>query len=745
MSVVGFDVGNLNGVISAARQGGIEVLANDYNYRVTPCVISLTSTQRFIGEAGRSQEITNVKNTVSQFKRLIGRKYNNPDAQRELARANYTHMELDDGSIGIQMNYMGEVKVFTPEQIYAMFLTKLKHVAEIALQKPVVDIVISCSNWFNDAQRRGIVAAAQIAGLNCVRLMNDTTAAALSYGIYKQELPEEEANARIVAFVDIGHSSMQVAICSFTKGKLVVKATAADQHLGGRDFDLVLYEHFRKEFLASSGVDINEKPRARVRMFQECEKIKKLMSANSSSIPLNIECLYEDHDFRGRMDRTTFMELASDLLSRVDAPLVQAMADAGITKEQLDSVEIIGGGTRVPAVKEIVVKVCGREPSTTLNADEAVSRGCALQAAILSPTFRVRDFQIKDSTAYAVDMIWKGVDGADSKAAVFTKNNEVPNTKLLTFKRAEDFEITALYNDAAQVPDSPEILNKFKITGVHADKDGNPSKFKVKVRVNPHGIIGIEGAHMIEEVIVEDDAKPMETDAKEAKEDIPMTDAEQNLGEKMDTDETPSPKGTKKITKKVELKVETLMEISQADIIKYQEFETQMENNDRFEVERLVAKNNVEEYVYDIRDKLEDKLRDFVSEADKVAFVSVLTKTEDWLYEEGEDELKKVYEEKLAELKKIGNPIVARSVDWVELPKAEETLRKTLVLMKKALTSYANGDEKYAHITKEEMAKVENEVKAKEEWINAKSCANAKLNKTQSPVVTAADILTERA
>eukprot|EP00123_Amoebidium_parasiticum_P017060 comp23693_c0_seq1/m.40682 comp23693_c0_seq1/g.40682 ORF comp23693_c0_seq1/g.40682 comp23693_c0_seq1/m.40682 type:complete len:828 (-) comp23693_c0_seq1:493-2976(-) len=768
MSVVGFDVGNMNAVISAARQGGIEVLANEYSYRVTSCHVSLTAQQRFIGEAGRSQETTNPKNTVSQFKRLVGRKYRHPDTQLELARANYRHKEMPDGGIGIEVSYLGEDHVFTPEQIYAMFLTKLKLTAEKELKKPVVDVVISCSNWFNDAQRRGIIAAAQIAGLNCLRLMNDTTAAALAYGIYKQDLPEDENKPRYVALVDIGHSSMQVAIAAFVKGKLTIKATAADQHLGGRDFDYVLYQHFKKEFQDKHKIDLDQKPRARLRMMQECEKMKKLMSANSSSIPINIECLCDDLDFHSRIDRATFESLAADILARVEKPLIQAVTDAGIKKDELASVEIIGGGTRVPAVKDIIVKALGTQPSTTLNADEAVSRGCALQAAILSPTFRVRDFTIKDATPYAVDCVWKSADGKeDNKATVFARNGEVPSTKMLTFRRSEDFNLTAIYENPAVVPDGLEVLNRFKIKGVRPDKEGNPSKFKVKMRSNPHGIIGVESAHLVEEVLVEEKeegVKPMETDAappasteapKEA--DTPMADSDKPAdapADKMETDEekpaaaAPAPASgeakMKKVQRKIELTVETEYEYSQKDIQRYQELEANMALSDRMEIERQHAKNSVEEYVYEMRGKLEDALADYITETDKEKFTSELTKMEDWLYDEGEDQPKKTYQEKLDYLKSMGNPVVNRCNEWAEIPKAEETFRRTIVLFRKVLHQYANNDEKYAHISKEDMEKVEAECNAKEMWLNTQLAANAQKAKSEDPAVTAKDILAAR-
>ncbi|KAG7508734.1 heat shock 70 kDa protein 4 [Solea senegalensis] len=383
MSVVGFDVGFMNCYVAVARAGGIETVANEYSDRCTPAFVSYGPRNRSIGAAAKSQIVTNCKNTVQGFKRFHGRAFSDPYVQRVKNSLVYDIVQMPTGTAGIKVMYMEEEKVFSIEQVTAMLLTKLKETAESALKKPVADCVVSVPCYYTDAERRSVVDAAQIAGLNCLRLMNETTAVALAYGIYKQDLPAPEEKARNVVFVDVGHSGFQTSVCAFNKGKLKVLATACDPELGGKDFDEALVKHFCEEFGKKYKLDVKSKPRALVRLYQECEKLKKLMSANSSDLPLNIECFMNDIDVSGRMNRGHFEEMCADVLARVEPPLQSLLEYAKLKKEDIYAVEIVGGASRIPAVKERISKFFGKELSTTLNADEAVARGCALQIVVL--------------------------------------------------------------------------------------------------------------------------------------------------------------------------------------------------------------------------------------------------------------------------------------------------------------------------------------------------------------------------
>lgn len=284
---------------------------------------------------------------------------------------------------------MNETKSFTVEQITGTFLTKLKTIAETNLNSKVVDCVISVPCYMTDAERRALIDASQVAGLNCLKLMNETTAVALTYGLYHTNLPDVNEKPHIVAFVDMGHTHLQVSAVAFNKGKLRMLATTFDNNLGGRDFDRVLIEHFAQDFKQRYHVDAMSNVRARLRLRNECEKLKKLMSSNASPIPLNIECFMNDTDVSGKMKREDFEKLSESLLARVRRTLEELLHEAKLTPKDIDLIEIVGGSTRIPAIKQIVHEVFAKEPSTTLNADEACARGCTIMCAILSPNFKV--------------------------------------------------------------------------------------------------------------------------------------------------------------------------------------------------------------------------------------------------------------------------------------------------------------------------------------------------------------------
>ncbi|KAG7262692.1 hypothetical protein CRUP_026056 [Coryphaenoides rupestris] len=412
MSVVGFDLGFQSCYVAVARAGGIETVANEYSDRCTPSFVSFGPKNRSIGAAAKSQVVTNCKNTVQGFKRFHGRAISDPYIQAVKSSLVYDLAEMPSGSTGIKVMYMEEEKVFSIEQVTAMLLTKLKETAENALKKPVADCVISVPSYFTDVERRSVMDAAQVAGLNCLRLMNETTAVTLAYGIYKQDLPTPEEKPRNVVFVDLGHSGYQVSVCAFNKGKLKILATAFDSGMGGKDFDEVLVSHFCEVFGQKYKLDVRSRPRALVRLYQECEKLKKLMSANCSDLPLNIE---------------------------------------------------------MPAVKERISKYFGKELSTTLNADEAVARGCALQCAILSPAFKVREFCITDVVPFPISLKWSSaVEEGLGDCEVFPKNHAAPFSKC--------------------------------------------SKVKVKVRVNVHGVFSVSSASLVELLRPSEGEEPMDTD-----------------------------------------------------------------------------------------------------------------------------------------------------------------------------------------------------------------------------------------
>uniref|UniRef100_A0A8C1J189 Heat shock protein 4a n=1 Tax=Cyprinus carpio TaxID=7962 RepID=A0A8C1J189_CYPCA len=701
MSVVGFDVGFQSCYVAVARAGGIETVANEYSDRCTPSFVSFGPRNRSIGAAAKSQVVTNCQNTVQGFKRFHGRAFSDPYVQAAKSSLVFDLAQMPTGTTGIKV-----------------------------------------PSFFTDAERRSVMDAAQIAGLNCLRLMNDTTAVALAYGIYKQDLPAPEEKPRIVVFVDVGHAAYQVSVCAFNKGKLKVLGSAFDHELGGKDFDEVLVKHFCEEFAQKYKLDVRSKPRALVRLYQECEKLKKLMSANSSDLPLNIECFMNDIDVSGKLNRS-FEELCADLLDKVEAPLRSIMEQTRLKKEDIYAVEIIGGASRIPAIKERISKFFGKELSTTLNADEAVARGCALQCAILSPAFKVREFSITEVVPYPISL---------NDCEVFPKNHAAPFSKVLTFYRREPFSLEAYYNNMKELPYPDPTIGQFTIQKVVPQPSGESSKVKVKVRVNVHGVFSVSSASLVEVVKSAEGEEPMEMD-NPAKEDevksslrtaflmvLYLTSTEDNKQEEKKNEQPPQAKKAKVKTKIVDLPIENSLnwQLDGEALNLFTENEGKMIMQDKLEKERNDAKNYVEEYVYEMRDKLHGVLESFVSEADRDSFSLKLEDTENWLYEEGEDQQKQVYIDKLVELKKLGEPIQNRYTEAEERPKAFDELGRQIQQYRKVFEAYK--DELYDHLDELEMMKVEKQVNETMTWMNNKMNLQSKQSLSQDPVVKAQEI-----
>jgi heat shock protein 4 len=400
-----------------------------------------------------------------------------------------------------------------------MYFSKVKDTAAKELKLPVNDIVISVPAWYTDAQRRAILDAADIAGIKILRLINDTTAVALGWGITKTDLPGPEEKPRRVAFVDIGNSNYTVSVVEYRKGELAVKSTVSDRHFGGRDFDKALVDHFAKEFKEKFKIDINENPKARFRVIAACEKLKKVLSANSSG-PINIESLMNDVDVRGMLKREELEELVKPLLDRVTEPLEQALKEAKLKPEDLDAIEMVGGCTRVPSLKNAIQAFFGRPLSFTLNQDEAVARGAAFSCAIHSPVFRVREFAVHDINNYPIEFTWEkspDIPDEDTSLTVFNKGNAIPSTKILTFYRKQPFDLEAKYAKPEQLPGkiSPWI-GRFSVKGVKADAKDDFMICKLKARINPHGVLNVEQGYYVEEQEVEEAVPEKDGEKKDA-------------------------------------------------------------------------------------------------------------------------------------------------------------------------------------------------------------------------------------
>ncbi|WJX67648.1 hypothetical protein P8452_52096 [Trifolium repens] len=376
-------------------------------------------------------------------------------------------MKLDQ-PIVFNFRYLGEVKTFTPTQVFAMMLSNMKEIATKNLNDVVHDCCIAIRVYFTDLQRRAVLDAATIAGLHPLRLLHETTATALAYGIYKTDL--SETDPLNVAFVDIGHASMQ----------------------------------FKEEYK----IDVLQNARACLRLRAACEKMKKMLSANFVA-PLNIECLMDEKDVKGIMKRDEFEELSLPILERVKGPLEKALADAGLSVDDIHMVEVVGSGSRVPAINKILIEFFKKEPRRTMNASECVAKGAALQCAILSPTFKVQEFQVNESFPFSISLAWKGsgLDAQDSvpdnqqNSLVFPKGNPIPSIKALTFYRSGTFSIDVQYSDVS----GQQTLAKISTytIGPFDVKQSENAKVKVKVRLNVHGIVFVDLETLLKEEEVE--------------------------------------------------------------------------------------------------------------------------------------------------------------------------------------------------------------------------------------------------
>lgn len=723
MSVVGFDIGNLNCYIAVARQGGIEVITNDYSLHATPACVSFGTKNRQMGVAARQAVNSNFKNTIINFKHLIGRKYSDPISQLYMSFVPCGAVQLQNDEIGFEVQYLDRKEVFTPEQILAALLTKLREIIELQLAdvKKVSDCVVTVPYYYTDVQRRATLAAVHYAGLNPLRVMNETTAIALAYGIYKQDLPEsaEGVRPKHVVFLDLGHSNTQASVAAFNKGKLQMLGATFDLEVGGIWFDKLIADHFREEFITKFKVDAKENPRAWLRLLDESEKVKKQMSANQTPIPINIECFMNDKDVTGKMQRAEFEEMAAGLFNRVRALLVKLLQEASLKPEDIDEVEIVGGSSRIPMIRNIVREIFNKEAKTTMNQDEAVARGAAMQCAILSPSFRVREFVVKDSQPYRIKMNWHGGAVENGESDVFAEHDEFPFSKVITLYRQDVFQLDARYAFPNTVPHNTAVIGTWKVHGVTADADGEPRKVKVKVRVNPNGIFAVCSASISEQraVEAEKEPEPMEQD---------------NSNAEAPTAEEPAKLKTKTVT--TELKVEEILPVTY-DTQKFATVESQMQQNDRHEKLKADAKNAVEEYVYEMREKISDQLADYVKEADADAFRSELTATEDWLYDEGEDCDIKFYQQRLAELKKTGDPIVERYREAEARLPAFDSFDQSVMRVRKAYEDYCGGGALYAHLDSKDMEKVISSIEEKKRWLDDIRHKQERKSKVDTPCV----------
>lgn len=771
MAVIGIDFGNLNCVISQAGRGGVDVLLNGASKRQNACVVSLQGKQRFMGDDASAIARSNYKNTALNMKRLIGRLFSEPEVQEEIASQPLKFVELEDGTTGVQVSYNDKPTVLSMEQVTAMMLTKLMQITEASAGVKVIDAVVSIPPYFTDRQRRAMMNACAIADLNCLRLMHDGTASALAYGIFKSAKGQfDSEKPSKVLFIDLGHSNYSVTAASFVTGKLAVQASTHDRQLGGRDFDVLIAKHMAAEFKAKHGDDPWENPKVRMKLLVAAEKAKKTLSpAGVTETPISCECLMNDIDFFLKLTIEEFKSAAESLLARLEAPIHAALAQSGFAPDEISSVEIVGGSTRIGFVKDRLTAILAGagvplDPSannsglsTTMNADEAVSRGCALQAAILSTRFKVKEFSIVDCVSHSVKVAWDdgvppslgtGEDDAAPAAALpndvvlFRQNDMTPDLRHLIFQRGHPFTVAATYDGEALAslpPGSDAAIGSFTVETPDAGAGAVP-QIRVNIKHDIHGILGVSSAQIMEEIPEAEGKEDAGTSAEDAKK-MDVEGADNDEGAAGEGKEAQEPPQKKKRFRKVDVKCTAAVPGMSAERLKSaQDQELAMQQLDRQVIETNDAKNEVESYIYSMRDEIVGALRPFCTDEEKATVEKALADGEDWLYYgDGYDTEKAVYLDKLKELQTTAAPTVARE-------RESRNREPCVAALKRSLTDYTDwlaastADEKYSHITDEERGVVRAAIKEHEDWLFDMLEKQATLAANQDPVLLTADI-----
>lgn len=733
MSVVGFDFGNENCVIAVAKERGIDVLLNDESNRETPAVVSFFEKQRFMGSEGAASLTMNPKSTVSQVKRLIGRKFKEVEVQDDLKLFPFEIVEGHDGGILIKVQYLGEIHEFSPVQILGMLFSHLKQIAEKSLEMPISDCVIGIPCYFTDLQRRAYLDAAAIAGLRPLRLLHDCTATALGYGIYKNDI--SNAGPTYVVFVDIGHCDTQVCLASFESGQMKILSHAFDRNLGGRDFDEVLFSYFAAQFKEKDDIDVCTNMKASIRLRASCEKLKKVLSANAEA-PLNIECLMNEKDVRGFIKREEFERLSSGLVESIRVPCQKVLANSGLTVEKIHSVELVGSGSRIPAITRMLASLFKREPSRRINASECVARGCALQCAMLSPIFRVREYQVQDSFPFSIGLSSDKVPICTlPNSTLFPKGQAFPSLKILALHRNNMFQMEAFYADPNELPFGiASQISSFMI-GPFPVYQLEMVKVKVRVQLNLHGIVNVEAFMQIEDgaevtnvtsenMVAKSDHSPsVEQNGAE------VTNVAQSAPSSIPADEIRKGKFFKRL--EIPVSEEVYGGMTKAELSEAEKIELQLAQQD-LKMERIKDKKNaLESYVYEMRDKIFSKYQSFATESERNEISINLQKTEEWLYEdEPDDESENIYNQKLEDLRKLVDPIEIRYKE----DEAREKARKDL------LSCIADYRMNAGSLTAGERDAVIDECNKAENWLQEKTQQQDLLPKNVDPVLWSCEI-----
>src|SRR6195952_1385936 len=517
--IIGIDLGTTNSAMAVMQAGKPEIIANSEGNRTTPSVVAINKNgERLVGQVARRQQVTNSKNTVYEVKRLIGRKFTDKEVQKDLKLMGY---EIVKSGTSVKVK-MGD-KEYSPEEISAMILSKLKADAEAFLGTPVTEAVITVPAYFDDSQRQATKDAGKIAGLEVKRIINEPTAAALAYGLDKGKTDEK------IAVYDLGGGTFDVSILELGDGVFEVKSTNGDTHLGGADFDRVIVNYFVDEFKKDSGLDISDDKAAMQRLRDEAEKAKIELST-AQEVDINLPFLTADADgpkhFEHKLTRAKLESLVSDLITKTAAPCEKALADSGLKISDINAVVLVGGMTRMPAVQEKVKAIFGKDPMKGVNPDEVVAVGAAIQGGVLQGD--VKDVLLLDVTPLSL--------GIETMGGVMTKlierNTTIPTSKSEVFSTAADnqsqVEIHVGQGERDMI-DGNKSLGRFVLDGIPPAPRGVP-QIEVTFNIDANGILNVtakdKGSGKEQSITIsgsgnlnKDDVEKMAKDAEEHADD----------------------------------------------------------------------------------------------------------------------------------------------------------------------------------------------------------------------------------